>query len=275
MSVVQKLSKALHYHQNGGESKANAVPSPIKSHELSPGSPGSPKLRTMAAIFQEKEYVSSSEDYSDLDNPGSPSKNAQKRQARRQHRESRSKLILEQRKESQERFNRKLEDASKEETEEMRSCYGELPLVQSTDRSSEPRAHFQDVSPEMVGQEVVFRARIQHVRRMGPRLVFFIFSQQINTMQGVLVDAPNKTSIAMLHWAEHVPTGSIVRVTGTVQKPEALVKSATLHELEVRITKLNTIVRRAEPGKTVLTIEKPFTVSPDRSSALLGPRSRA
>lgn len=74
----------------------------------------------MASVFQEKEYVSSSEDYSDHENGSGMSKNAQKRQARKQHREPRSRLSLGRKEESQENLKQKLEDASKIETEEMK-----------------------------------------------------------------------------------------------------------------------------------------------------------
>lgn len=124
--------------------------------------------------------------------------------------------------------------------------------MQSTERSGEARIHFQDITPDMVGQEVIFRARLHHVRRLGLKLIFFIFSQQINTIQGVLPEEPGETSIAMLQWAERVPRGSVVRITGIVQKPEALVKSTTVHELEIKVTTMKVIVRRAEPGKNPL-----------------------
>jgi ergosteryl-3beta-O-L-aspartate synthase len=203
----------------------------------------------MAAVFQDKEYISSSDDFSDLDNDGGLSKNAQKRQARKQQRESRSRLILEQREESEERMKQRLKEASKHEIEEMKSRYGDLPLVQSTERGRESRVNFGDITPEMAGQEIVFRARLHHVRRMGLKLVFFIFRQQINTVQGVLNEVPGKVSIVMLHWAEHVQRGSILRIEGILQRPEAPVKSTTVHELEVKVTEMKVIVRRAEPGK--------------------------
>lgn len=143
----------------------------------------------------------------------------------------------------------RLEEASKHETDEMRSRYGELPLIQSTERVGERRINFEDLTQDMVGQEILFRARLHHVRRMGSKLVFFIFGQQINTMQGVLNEVPGISSIVMLHWAEHVQRGSIVRVKGVVQKPEAPVKSTSVHELEVKVTEMHLVVRRAEPRK--------------------------
>ena len=250
MSVIKKLSKAIHHLPNG-DRKSGESSSPVDSPKLGPSSSFgsfSPR-RSLATVFQDKDSVSSSEDFSDLDFDAALSKNAQKRQARKQQRESRSRLSLEQNEDSEERMKNKLEEASKHETEEMKSCYGELPLIQSTHRSGESRINFEDVTADMVGQEIVFRARLHHVRRMGSKLVFFIFRQQINTMQGVLNEVPGQTSILMLHWAEHIQRGSIVRIKGVLQKPESPVKSTTMHELEVKVTEVKLIVRRAEPSK--------------------------
>lgn len=253
MSVIRKLSKAIHHLPNGSDHKSSGESSPTGSPRLSPTKALSPlsSRRSIAAVFHDREYVSSSDDLSDLDYDGGVSKNAQKRQAKKQARESQSRLSLEQKEESEERMRSKLEEASKHETEEMKSRYGELPLMQSTERTGESRIRFENINPEMVGQEVIFRARVHHVRRMGPKLVFFIFRQQIITMQGVLNEVPGLSSIVMLHWAEHIQRGSIVRIKGVLQKPEAPVKSTSMHEIEVKVTEMKLIVRRQDPGEWI------------------------
>jgi ergosteryl-3beta-O-L-aspartate synthase len=245
MSVIRKLSKAIHLPN--GDRRGSRDTSPAGSPKLSPSSP---HRKSIAALFLDKESVSSSEDFSDLDyGDGTMSKNAQKRQARKKERESRSRLSLEHQEESEERMKAKLDEASKHETEEMKARYGPLPLMQSTERSGEERIKFENITSEMIGKEIVFRARLHHVRRMGPKLVFFIFRQQINTMQGVLNEIPGISSLLMLHWAEHLERGSILRVKGTVQRPESPVKSASQHELELKISEMKLIVRRADPGE--------------------------
>jgi ergosteryl-3beta-O-L-aspartate synthase len=250
MSVMRKLSKAIHVLPNG-DRKSSADSSPVGSPRLSPSNTWgsfSPR-RSLAAVFHEKEYVSSSDDFSDLEIDGALSKNAQKRQARRSQRESRSRLSLERKEESEERMKNKLEEASKHETDEMKSRYGEMPLMQSTDRTGESRINFEHITVDMIGQEITFRARLHHVRRMGAKLVFFVFRQQVNTIQGVLNEVPGQASIVMLHWAEHVQKGSIMRIKGVLQKPEASVKSSSIHDLEVKVIEMKVIIRRAEPGR--------------------------
>jgi ergosteryl-3beta-O-L-aspartate synthase len=221
----------------------------------SPSKPFFSPRRSIAAVLHEKELVSSndefSDDFSDLDYAGQKSKNAQKREAKKQHREPRSRLSLEQKQESEKRLKSKLEEASKHETQEMRNRYGDLPLVQSSERSRESRINIENITADMIGQEIVFRARLHHVRRMGLKLVFFVFRQQLNTMQGVLNETLGLASIIMLHWAEHIPRGSIVKVKGILQKPEVPVKSTSIHEIEVKVIEMKLIIRRAEPGMSM------------------------
>ncbi len=255
MSVIRKLSKVIHHLPNG-DRKSDSASSSVGSPVISP--PSSPKhsnpfnhRKPLTAIFREKEYVSSSDDFNDLDAEEGKSKNALKRQARKQQHEPRSRLSLEKKESCEERTKRKLEEASKHETEEMKNRYGDLPLIQSTDRTGENRIDFRNITSDMVGQEIVFRARLHHIRRMGLKLVFFIFRQQINTIQGVLNEVPGQSSIVMLHWAEHIQRGSIVKVKGVLQKPEVPVKSTTMHDLEVKITDFKLIVRRADHSKQI------------------------
>ena len=120
---------------------------------------------------------------------------------------------------SMESETRRREDiaiAAKEETPEMRARYGDLPMLQSRERSREQRFKFDDISKDTAGQDISFTARLHIIRRMSAKLVFFVFRQQITTFQGVLHEKPGVKSLAMVHWAEHLRLGSIVRVRGRV-----------------------------------------------------------
>jgi len=184
---------------------------------------------------------------SEFDSDG-VSKNAQKRaKAKQRKQEHRSRLSLENRDDSEERSKKRLDEAAKVETEEMKARYGDLPLMQSTSRGVTQRLDISTITEDNVGKEVQFRARLHHVRNMGAKLVFLIFRQQISTIQGVLVEEPNKVSALMIHWAEHLRTGNILLVTGVLQKPQIPVKSASIHMVEIKLTNLHVIVKRAEP----------------------------
>ncbi|KAK5458393.1 aspartate--tRNA ligase dps1 [Exophiala xenobiotica] len=245
MSVLKKITK--HVPTRGSDS-------PRASGEFSPtasSSPG-PHRRSLAQLLhleKDKDYTSSDNesDISDFDSDGL-SKNAQKRAlAKQKKREQRSRLSLENRDDSEERIKKRLEEAAKTETADMKARYGDLPLMQSTTRFTTERIDISTITEDMVGKEVIFRCRLHHVRNMGAKLVFLIFRQQISTIQGVLVEAPGKISAVMIHWAEHLRTGNIMLVKGVLQKPQIPVKSASIHTIEIHVTDLHTIVKRDEP----------------------------
>ena len=121
--------------------------------------------------------------------------------------------------------------------------------MQSQTRAVDHRIDIDTINEDMLGKEVCFRARLHHVRNMGPKLGFLIFRQQISTIQGVLVEDPGRISLAMLHWAEHLRSGNVMLVKGIVQQPTSPVKATSIHLVEVGITSLHVIVRRSEPGK--------------------------
>jgi len=244
MSVLRKLSKQI--HTNGNDPKLGGEVSPATSQ-----SPG-PHRRSLAQFLHlgDKDYTSSDNesDLSEFDSDG-VSKNAQKRAKTKQRkREHRSRLSLEHRDDSEERAKTRLEEAAKTETEDMKARYGDLPLMQSTSRGVTQRLDISTITEDKVGKEVQFRCRLHHVRNMGAKLVFLIFRQQISTIQGVLVEEPGKVSALMIHWAEHLRTGNILLVTGVLQKPQIPIKSASIHTVEVKISGLHVIVKRAEPG---------------------------
>ncbi|KAG8525676.1 uncharacterized protein KY384_000436 [Bacidia gigantensis] len=184
---------------------------------------------------------------SELNVDGEPlSKNqTRKKTSRKSHRERN--VIAEQRKAEAIRL-RKEADAKVEAQEpaEVRAKYGEYPLVQSIDRKRELRVQLRDVSAERDGEVILFRARVHALRKMSANLAFFVFRQQLSTIQGVLAHQGEKVSTHMVQWAERVQSGSIVLVKGTLQKPKEPVKGSTIHDIEVLISELHVICRRPE-----------------------------
>lgn len=254
---LRKLSKVLHVGTNGDHHSRR------DGGELSPHSSGSqspgPHRRSLAQILHlHQDYTSSDNESETSDFDGdSISRNQQKRLATKQKKkEARSRLSLEHRDDSEERAKMRLDDAAKVETPEMKERYGDLPLMQSTTRNTTHRIDISTITEDMVGQEVTFRCRLHHARNMGVKLVFLLFRQQITTIQGVLVEEPGKIGPLMMHWVEHMRTGSIVLVTGTLKKPEIPVRSASIHTIEIHVSKLKLIVRRADPGMPVTLSQK-------------------
>lgn len=268
MSVFRKLSAVVPGRR---DSKTDG--------NVSPTSGQSTPRRSIAAVFHrgDKEYTSSteSETDSDLDGMEGLSKNAAKRQIQKERKkEAKSRLSHESRDHSEERATQRLEEAKAKETDEMRTRYGELPLMQSNTppQKLEERIDIINITGDMVGQEVVFRCRLHHSRNMSQKLMFLIFRQQISTIQGVLHEKPGEISPVMIHWAEHLRTGTIMRVRGTVQKPNVAIKSASIHDVEIHVTELKVIQKREEASMydQQVIVERLLT----RHSTFLRSRSR-
>jgi aspartyl-tRNA synthetase len=59
----------------------------------------------------------------------------------------------------------------------------------------------------------------------------------------------------MVRWAEHIPTESVVLVTGILQKPKEEVKGASVHDVEILVQELHVMSH--------LTESLPFSVYED------------
>lgn len=232
---MSQMKKAL---SKINPSRSHDFSSPVRSGTNSP-------RRSIASFFQNSstDYVSSSDDGSDGEGL---SKNEQKRQARKALREAKSRASEDRRSGESQRWQDRAEQAAKEETPEMKARYGDLPLMQSQGTPHENRVKLETIGPESDGQTIIFRARLHAVRRMGPRLVFLVFRQQLETIQGVLTEKEGEISQFMVQWAEHVRTGSIMKVVGKVTKAPSPVIRASIHEYEIQITGLYVMVSRQE-----------------------------
>ena len=255
MSAFRRISTALGHDGQKRSSSGTRTPTGNSADGIS--SPNSAKRNSIAAIlhrFDRHSDVSSGTDDTETDSDdlddGTSKNAARKLEKKQKKRALKARMSMESgHEESEERIKQRLDEALAHETPEMRARYGELPLSQSTTRNTENRVDVDTLTPEMVGQEVVFRARVHHHRNMGAKLVFMMFRQRISTIQGVLVEEPGIVGPLMIHWSEHVRTGSIMRVRGVVQKPAVSVKSASIHNLEIKVTHLHIIAKRQEPGQ--------------------------
>ncbi|KAI0793451.1 aspartate-tRNA ligase [Abortiporus biennis] len=130
--------------------------------------------------------------------------------------------------------------------------YGKLPLNQSQSRPRQPRAKIADLNPNMDGQTVLLRARVQTSRAQGSKMVFLNLRQRTDSVQALLIIAPEKVSKQMLKWASSIQDESIVLVEGVVQKSPDIIKSATVGDVELHLSKIYLI--------SGLTTRLPFTV---------------
>ena len=186
------------------------------------------------------------------------SKSQSRKQSTRKDRHSRTIIAQQHREEVQRRKRESLELIERQEPAHIKAKYGDLPLVQSTQRTRQPRASIEDVSPSKYDEEIIFRARVHVVRKMSANLAFIIFRQRLSTFQGVITQHEDSISTHMVRWIESIPVGSIVLVKGTLQKPQQPIKGTTIHDVELSISNLHVISRREEAV--------PFTVYEDELS---------
>jgi aspartyl-tRNA synthetase len=118
--------------------------------------------------------------------------------------------------------------------------YGRLPLNQSQSRPAIPRHQISSLSPELDGQTVVIRARVHTLRAQGSKMVFIHLRQRTDSVQSVLSVEEGKVSKFMVKWASQLADESIVLVEGIVQKSPEEIKSATIKDVELKLTRVRT-----------------------------------
>lgn len=202
--------------------------------------------KSFASLFHDRDVVSSSDDLPS-DDSDLLSKKRKNRQERKLKRESKSRLSEDMSEQSETRKRERHEQAAREETEEMKARYGDLPLMQSKQRLRDNLIRFDNINLDSISQVVTFRARVHHVRIMSSKLIFIVFRQQVTTLQGVLAEKPGMVSTLMIQWAEHIRVGSIVKVKGVLARSKVPVAGCTIHDVELDIQELHVIVRREYP----------------------------
>lgn len=124
--------------------------------------------------------------------------------------------------------------------------YGKLPLIVSDHKTGIKRVNIADLSAANDGQEVVFRARAHNSRQQGATMAFLTFRQQQNLIQGLIKANGSSVSKQMVKWAGSINLESIVLVHGVIRKVDEPIKSATVQDAEVHVTKIFTIQETPE-----------------------------
>ncbi|KAG8905690.1 aspartate--tRNA ligase dps1 [Tulasnella sp. 403] len=119
--------------------------------------------------------------------------------------------------------------------------YGVLPLNQSQERTGRERIQISTLTPEDVGKTVLFRARVQTLRAQGSKMVFLNLRQRLSTIQALVAQTPTTISKQMIKWSGQIADESIVLVEGVCQAPIEPVKSATVSDVEILVSKLHLI----------------------------------
>ncbi|KZV99070.1 aspartate-tRNA ligase [Exidia glandulosa HHB12029] len=119
--------------------------------------------------------------------------------------------------------------------------YGPLPLNMSQERTKRERISIAALTPNDVGKTVLFRARINTSRAQGSKMLFLNLRQKTASIQGLMIIDGTKVSKQMLKWSSSLLAESIVLVEGVVEKTAEEIKSASVKDLEIKISKFNLI----------------------------------
>ncbi|KAF5312607.1 hypothetical protein D9619_003211 [Psilocybe cf. subviscida] len=143
------------------------------------------------------------------------------------------------------------ERASKE-VDDAVGNYGPLPLNQSQTRPRIQRDQIASLSTR-IGEQVVLRARVQTSRAQGNKMVFLNLRQRTDSVQALLVVAEGKVSKQMVKWAAGLSDESIVLIEGVVEKTAEPIKSATVSDAEIKVSKIHLI--SGVDGRLPFTVE--------------------
>lgn len=76
---------------------------------------------------------------------------------------------------------------------------------------------------------------------LGSKMVFLHFRQRLHSIQGLVAQTPTTISKQMVKWTGSIADESIVLVEGIAQAPLEPVKSATVSDVEILVSKVRDI----------------------------------
>lgn len=125
--------------------------------------------------------------------------------------------------------------------------YGESPLVGSAEYTPPglKREDFSKLGEMEDGHEVAVRCVVRNARSQSAKLGFLELREGFHTIQAVIA-ASETLSRQMVKFVAGVNPESVVDITGLVKEPKEPVKSATISNREIHITKI-WVIAKAEP----------------------------
>lgn len=160
---------------------------------------------------------------------------------------ARKKLLAKAKKEARKASNmqkQEKEAAATKQVDWSEGKYGER-VIDSSSRPGRTYSKISELSRDLVGKEVLVRARIHTTRNKG-RLAFFVLRQRYSTVQCVCQQAQSAASKQMFKFLCNVPPESVIDLVGEVRAVEEEISSCTQHDLELGVKELF-VVSRSEP----------------------------
>ncbi|KAI8319808.1 aspartyl-tRNA synthetase [Martensiomyces pterosporus] len=141
----------------------------------------------------------------------------------------------------QERLAREAAERAAREAAEVdfaKESYGKAAMNMSQEKTETKWVEVKDLSEAMVGQTVHVQARVHTSRATGNKMCFLVLREATSTVQGLLVVNKETISKQMVKFAASIPSESIVSIVAEVVKPQEPVKSCTVGDVELHLTKL-------------------------------------
>ncbi|GAA5810585.1 Aspartate--tRNA ligase, cytoplasmic [Mucor flavus] len=119
--------------------------------------------------------------------------------------------------------------------------YGKLPMNQSQTRTDTKYEDINTIDASRAGETVTVRVRVQTSRATGGKMCFFVFRQNVSTIQGIITVDESTISKQMVKYCVGISPESIVLVQGKIVKPVEEVKSCTVTCAELAIEKIHVV----------------------------------
>jgi len=143
------------------------------------------------------------------------------------------------------------EAASIEKDDVSKDKYGDIPMVQSKEKTGRVWTDVKDIKLSRKGERVLIRARL-HTSRLTGKQCFVMLRQRQYSIQTLVAQSEN-ISKQMVKYTANISRESIIDVEGTVVPVEVPIASASQQDVEISIEKIF-VVSKSDP-KLPLQIE--------------------
>lgn len=133
------------------------------------------------------------------------------------------------------------QNTQQDEEDPLAGNYGDIPLIQSQDRSDRKWIPVGSIDDKVVGQEILVRARL-HSSRVKGKIGFLVLREKFSDIQAVISETEGQVSRKMLKWVAGLSKESIVDIYGDVKKPEQEIQSCS-QKVELHIKRIYCVSR--------------------------------
>ncbi|XP_064396558.1 aspartate--tRNA ligase, cytoplasmic-like [Halichondria panicea] len=128
------------------------------------------------------------------------------------------------------------EAAARDKDDVSKDCYGDSPIIKSTEKTDRKWTHIRELVTAKVGQKFLIRARV-HNRRGAGKLCFIVLRQQYHTVQAV-VAVSETVSKQMTKFATDLNLESVLDLEGELTAAPEPITGCSQQDVELKVTKL-------------------------------------